>query len=273
MSTKIEKCYSFVLRELKKYLEDAAVSDVVVGLSGGIDSALVATIAADALGREHVHTVMMPSPYTSIASIQDASEIAENLGVKHSVIRIDELMGSFKDALLECITWEAEDITEQNLQSRIRAVILMGISNKTNSILLATSNKSEILTGYFTLYGDSCGGYAPISSFFKTQVYELAHWRNNNVPKAGLLNKRNILPESVLRKTPTAELKHNQKDSDTLPEYKILDEILTAVLSKQDLATLNIEKQTILNVVDRIKQMEYKRKYLSPGPDLAKVEE
>ncbi|ACT69100.1 NAD+ synthetase [Neorickettsia risticii str. Illinois] len=268
---KLEKYYLFVLHELRKYLKNTDTLDVIVGLSGGIDSALVATIATDAFGNSRVRTVMMPSPYTSTDSIDDALEIAHRLGVAHTVIRIDGLLQSFKEVFSHCVTWEEQDITEQNLQSRIRAVILMGLSNKTNSMVLSTSNRSEILTGYFTLYGDSCGGYAPISAFLKTQVYKLAQWRNGNIPESSMLQKTGVIPEPVLRKAPTAELKYNQKDCDELPEYEILDQILTAILCKQDLTTLSIDERIVSMVVERVKKAEYKRRYLPIGPDLLEI--
>ncbi|KYH12273.1 NAD(+) synthase [Neorickettsia sp. 179522] len=267
----LRKYYLFVLHELRKYLENADTLDVIVGLSGGIDSALVATIATDAFGSNRVQTVMMPSPYTSTNSIDDALEVAYRLGVAHMVIRIDGLLQSFKEVFSQCMTWEEQDITEQNLQSRIRAVILMGLSNKTNSLVLSTSNRSEILTGYFTLYGDSSGGYAPISPFLKTQVYKLAQWRNSNIPESSMLQKKNVIPDSVLRKAPTAELKYNQKDCDTLPEYDILDQILTAISCKQDLTTLSIDEGIVSMVVERVRKSEYKRRYLPIGPDLLEM--
>ncbi|AHX11063.1 NAD+ synthetase [Neorickettsia helminthoeca str. Oregon] len=269
----MRRYYLFIVQELQKYLRESGFSNVLIGLSGGIDSALVAAIAVDALGSERVYTVMMPSPYTSKQSIEDAEEIAKRLEVEHTIIPINHIMKSFEASLSRVVEWEPEDITEQNLQARIRGVILMGLSNKTNKMVLATSNKSEILTGYFTLHGDTCGGYAPISSLFKTQVYELVRWRNENIVEGLNLQKRYIIPKTISEKLPTAELRYSQKDLDTLPEYKILDQILALDLQKQgiqDVAkALQLDEQVVSRVADMVKKSEYKRRYLPVSPNLS----
>lgn len=262
--------YEFVISELKRHLVER--QQLTLGLSGGIDSALVATMAVDAVGSENVHVLLMPSKYTQEINIRDAEILSSNLSIKHTVIKIDPIFEAFKKSLADLFKNTAEDTTEENLQSRIRGVILMAFSNKFKKLVLSTGNRSEIMTGYYTLYGDTCGAYAPISCFLKSEVYELAHWRNCNIPGNSIYSKTDIIQKSILEKAPTAELRYNQKDSDFLPEYDILDEILRLMLDNSydayKLVEIGYKEQLVERIESLVKNSEYKRKQLPPGPQL-----
>jgi NAD+ synthase/NAD+ synthase (glutamine-hydrolysing) len=268
--TETKEKYEYVISELRNYLKKNNFSQVTLGLSGGIDSALVATISVDAVGPENVHVLLMPSQYTQEINIKDAEVLSSNLHIKYSIINIEALFQSFKNSLSDLFKNTEEDTTEENLQSRIRGVMLMAFSNKFKKLVLATANRSEIMTGYCTLYGDTCGGYAPISCFFKTEVYELAYWRNENIPSNSIYMKNNIIHKSILEKAPTAELRHNQKDSDSLPEYDVLDKVLYLILDENynydQLINIGYEKQLINRIEKLIETSHYKRNQLPPGP-------
>ena len=252
--------YQALICGLKDYVEKNKFPGVILGLSGGIDSALTLAIAVDALGASRVHAVMMPSRYTAIMSLEDAKQQAETMGVKYSVLPIEP---SFK-ALLTTLAPEFEglspDVTEENLQARIRGTLLMALSNKSGSMLLNTSNKSELAVGYGTLYGDMAGGFSALKDVLKTTVYDLANYRNNQTL---------VIPQRVLKRAPSAELAPNQTDQDSLPDYAILDAILMAYmednLSSHEIIRLGFTENDVMRIVRLIKRNEYKRRQAPPG--------
>jgi NAD+ synthetase len=242
------------------YLRKCGFKSAVLGLSGGIDSAVVAVIAANALGAENVLGVSMPSPYSSQGSMDDAEALARNLGIQYRQISITNAFETVKAGLGPVFKGLPEDTTEENMQSRLRAVILMALSNKFGHLLLTTGNKSELAVGYCTIYGDMAGGLAAISDVPKTMVYELARWINR---------EREIIPRSTIEKPPSAELKPDQKDQDTLPPYDILDEILRLYveenLSARDIIAHGFDEKTVRWVQRRVDLNEYKRQQAPPG--------
>ncbi|MGC8887291.1 MAG: NAD+ synthase [Verrucomicrobiia bacterium] len=245
---------------LQDYMRKCGFKSAVLGLSGGIDSALTACIAAAALGSENVLGVSLPSQYSSKGSLDDARKLAENLKIRYEVIPIQEPFESLKKQLAGLFAGLPEDITEENIQARIRGVILMALSNKFGSLLLTTGNKSEMGVGYCTLYGDMCGGLAVISDVPKTMVYRIARWINR---------AREVIPQSSIIKPPSAELRPNQTDQDTLPPYEILDAILEAYVvegkSPQEIVNQGFEAATVKYVIKMIENCEYKRRQAAPG--------
>ncbi len=252
--------YEALVLGVRDYVGKHGFPGVVMGLSGGVDSALTLAIAVDALGPERVHAVMMPSRYTSRMSRDDAEGQARLLGVKYSVLSIEGMFDSTLAALTEQFAGRAPDTTEENIQSRCRGVLLMGISNKTGAMLLTTGNKSEMAVGYATLYGDMAGGFAPIKDCSKLLVYRLAHYRNS-VSAA--------IPARVIERAPSAELRDDQKDTDSLPPYEVLDPILEAFieedLSVDDIVARGFERATVGRVLEMVKRTEYKRRQAPPG--------
>ena len=252
---------------LRDYVHKCGFKSVVLGLSGGIDSALTACIAVAALGKENVLGVAMPSRYSSKGSVEDAKTVSANLGIRLEIIPIQPQVESFGTALASLFVGRVEDATEENLQSRIRGVTLMAISNKFGSLLITTGNKSELATGYCTLYGDMCGGLAVISDLSKTQVYELARWINANPDLTGL--KANVIPANSITKPPSAELKPDQTDQDTLPPYEMLDQVLAAYVERQesaaDLVKRGLDPKLVRELVRKIDLNEYKRRQAAPG--------
>lgn len=246
---------------LRDYVLRNGFSSVLLGLSGGIDSALCAVMAADALGRDKVSAVMLPSPFTSAQSMQDAQGLAENLGIAYSVTPISHMMEAAHRALHDT---ELAPLAMENLQARIRGMLLMTISNSTGAMLLSTGNKSEIAVGYCTLYGDMCGGYNPIKDVYKTDVYALSHWRN----EAGA-----VIPRSILTKAPTAELREGQKDEDSLPPYDILDEILYMLIecdkTPEYITTQGFDEEVVRHVDRLVRSSEHKRRQAAIGPKLS----
>jgi NAD+ synthetase len=232
----------------------------VLGLSGGIDSAVTAVVAVAALGRENVVGVSMPSQYSSQGSLDDAGELAKNLGIARQVVPIKEPFEVFKAQFKEIFAGRSEDTTEENMQSRLRGLILMSMSNKFGHLLLTTGNKSELAVGYCTIYGDMCGGLAVISDVPKTMIYQLARWINR---------QGTIIPANSILKPPSAELKPNQKDQDTLPEYDVLDEVLKLYVEKQlspeDIVARGFDPQTVRWIQRRVDMNEYKRRQAAPG--------
>ncbi len=255
-----ESVYRTLVLGVRDYVAKHGFPGVVMGLSGGIDSALTLAIAVDALGRDKVHAVMMPSPYTSQMSLDDARGQAEILGVKYSVLPIDAMMKATEATLREDFAGRAPDATEENIQSRCRMLLLMGISNKTGKMLLTTGNKSEMAVGYATLYGDMAGGFAPIKDCSKLLVYKLAAYRNS----VGA-----VIPARVIERPPSAELRPDQKDSDSLPPYEVLDPILESFieddLSVDEICAKGFERATVVRVLDLVKRNEYKRRQAPPG--------
>jgi NAD+ synthase (glutamine-hydrolysing) len=252
--------YRALVLGVRDYVDKHHFPGVVIGLSGGVDSALTLAIAADALGAKRVHAVMMPSHYTSAMSREDAQSQARALGVSYSVISIDGMFAATLAALKQEFAGTGPDTTEENIQARCRGVLLMAISNKTGRMLLTTGNKSEMAVGYATLYGDMAGGFAPIKDCSKLLVYRLARYRNARDP---------AIPERVLTRPPSAELRPDQKDSDSLPPYEILDPILEAFieedLSVDEIAARGFDRTTVGRVLDMVKRNEYKRRQAPPG--------
>jgi len=245
------------------YVHKNGFREVVIALSGGIDSALVATIAVEALGRENVMGVFMPTRYSSIESREDATQLAVNLGIRFLTIPIDDVFQAYLDALAEPFAGRKPDIAEENVQARIRGNMLMALSNKFGSLVLTTGNKSELSVGYCTLYGDMAGGYAVIKDVPKMLVYDLARHVN---AQAG----RVVIPQRTIDKAPTAELRPNQKDEDSLPPYRLLDPILQAYveedLSLEEIVALGHDPAMVADVTRRVDWAEYKRRQAAPGP-------
>jgi len=256
----IERIYKAVVLGVRDYIGKNGFDGAVLGLSGGIDSALTLAIAVDAIGAERVEAVMMPSRYTAQMSLDDAELEAETLGVAYRVISIEPAFRSFLDSLKEELADTAPDVTEENIQARCRGVILMAISNKKRKILLTTGNKSEMAVGYATLYGDMAGGYAPIKDLPKTVVYQLARYRNSVAP---------AIPQRVLERPPSAELRADQKDQDSLPSYEVLDAILEKYVEEDrtpdEIVAAGFERATVERVVAMVNRNEYKRRQAPPG--------
>ena len=262
--------YQALVIALRDYVHDNNFAGIVLGLSGGIDSALSMIIATDALSSDKVHAVMMPSRYTSDISLRDAYECAQRSGIKCDTINIEKLYTPILDDIKSALGIKLDSIPCENVQARIRGLILMTISNQLNEMVLATGNKSEAYTGYCTLYGDTCGGYAILKDIYKTKVYELSNWRNTHVPDNTLNDRLNVIPSSILDKAPTAELKFNQKDSDNLPEYDILDKILSQLIDQKMSADDIVKNGYDRSIVDKVCKLminsEYKRQQLPAGP-------
>jgi NAD+ synthase (glutamine-hydrolysing) len=256
----VESVYGALVLGVRDYVTKHRFPGVVIGLSGGVDSALTLAIAVDALGADQVHAVMMPSRYTSSMSLEDAQEQARLLGVKYSTLPIEAMFEATLAALKDEFAGRAPDATEENIQSRCRMQLLMGISNKTGRMLLTTGNKSEMAVGYATLYGDMAGGFAPIKDCSKQLVYRLADYRNSVSP---------AIPQRVIDRPPSAELRYDQKDSDSLPPYEILDAILAAFveedLSVDEICARGFDRPTVGRVLDMVKRNEYKRRQAPPG--------
>ena len=255
-----ESVYQALVLGVRDYVGKHGFPGVVLGLSGGIDSALTLAIAVDALGAERVQAIMMPSRYTSRMSLEDAATQAGTLGVEYRNITIDGIFQAVQEALADVFAGLPEDATEENIQSRCRGILLMALSNKTGRMLLTTGNKSETAVGYATLYGDMAGGFAPIKDCSKTLVYRLARYRNG-------LSK--VIPDRVLAREPSAELRPDQKDTDSLPPYDVLDPILEAFieedLSVQEIADKGFDRVTVGRVLEMVKRNEYKRRQAPPG--------
>jgi NAD+ synthase (glutamine-hydrolysing) len=263
-----EELFEALSLGLRDYLRKCNFKSAVLGLSGGVDSAVVAAIAVDALGAENVVGVSMPSPYSSRGSIDDALALARNLGIKCLEIPITNAFVAFKAQFSEIFNGLPENETEENMQPRLRAMTLMALSNKFGHLLLTTGNKSELAVGYCTMYGDMAGGLAVISDVPKTMVYELARWINSDYASRGD-RRREIIPRSTIEKAPSAELKPNQIDQDVLPPYEILDEILRLYveenLSARDIITHGFDEKTVRWVQRRVDLNEYKREQAAPG--------
>lgn len=244
---------------LKDYLRKTGQNDVLIGLSGGIDSALTAAIAVNAIGKEHIHAVMMPSRFTSQESLDDAAQCAKNLGISYEIISISPMLDAFTSTQPD-----TSGIAHENLQSRLRGLILMTKSNMTGAMVLSTGNKSEMAMGYATLYGDMCGGYNPLKDIYKTQVYKVCTWLNET--------KNHPIPANILTKAPTAELRANQTDQDSLPPYDLLDAILERLieqdLSIEDIATSGFDRATVEKSARLLKIAEYKRRQSALGPKI-----
>ena len=265
----LENIYMATVIGLRDYVSKNNFPGVILGLSGGIDSAFCAVVAVDALGKDKVEAYMLPSTYTSENSTIDAEDCANRLEINLETISISDTFLSLEESLKASFEGLPNDITEENLQSRIRGTILMAISNKKGKMLITTGNKSEVSVGYSTLYGDMNGGFNPIKDIYKTELYALANWRNNNLPNNILLDKKDVIPSSIISKEPTAELRDNQKDSDSLPPYDELDQILEGLV-EYELSTSELEKkgysrEEIKKVENLLYVSEYKRRQSAPG--------
>ncbi|MCK5779068.1 MAG: NAD+ synthase [Rhodospirillales bacterium] len=264
-----ENVYQAMTLGLRDYVNKNGFPGVVIGLSGGIDSALSAAVAVDALGADKVLAVMMPSPYTSGESLEDAAQCADMLGVRLENINIGPAMNAFEQMLAPVFEGRAPDITEENIQARARGLLLMGISNKLGHMLLTTGNKSEMSVGYATLYGDMCGGYSVLKDVYKTTVFQLSHWRNKHLPPGAMGPEGMVIPERIITKPPSAELRPDQKDEDSLPPYDDLDGILRALIedekSVDDTVALGYDEATVKRIWKLLDRAEYKRRQAPPG--------
>ena len=270
-SSQSERLYKALVVGLRDYVKNNKFSGVVLGLSGGIDSALVAALATDAFGSKFVQAIMLPSPYTGEESLKDARDSATLLNIKYSNLKIseamkvvDEILGDFKGPNFTA------GITEENIQSRLRGLLLMALSNRYGYMVLATGNKSEYAVGYSTLYGDMCGGFAPIKDVWKTDVFKLCEWRNKNFSDLFKGPKGKVIPDNIIKKAPTAELRDNQKDTDSLPEYNVLDEILKGLveeeISVEKIVKKGFDKEVVEKTAQLLAKSEYKRFQAAPGP-------
>ena len=255
-----ESIYRALVLGTRDYVVKNHFDGVILGLSGGVDSALTMCVAVDALGAEHVHAVRMPSRYTSAMSLEDAAEQAQRLGVRLDTLSIEPIFRATLGMLEDLFRGLDPDTTEENIQARCRGILLMAISNKLGKMLLTTGNKSEMAVGYATLYGDMAGGFAPLKDCSKTLVYELARYRNRLSP---------VIPARIITRAPSAELRPDQKDSDSLPPYEVLDPILEAFIeddfSVDQIAGKGFDRETVGRILGMVKRNEYKRRQAPPG--------
>ena len=261
--------YGACVLGLRDYVDKSGFKGVVLGLSGGIDSALCAAMAVDALGASRVRCVMLPYRFTSQDSLNDAAQVAKALGVQYDVIPIEQAVLGLEAALKSTFEGRPRDVTEENLQARTRGVILMAISNKLGLMVVTTGNKSEMSAGYATLYGDMNGGFNPIKDLYKTEVFRLSRLRNSWKPEIALGPTGKIIPENVITKAPTAELRENQKDQDSLPPYDVLDQILERLVEREEpvaaIVAAGFDRNTVLKVSRLLDLAEYKRRQAAPG--------
>ncbi|MDH3241187.1 MAG: NAD+ synthase [Alphaproteobacteria bacterium] len=265
----IPAIYQAMVLGLKDYVNKNFFPGVLIGLSGGIDSALSAVVAVDALGPDRVHCVMMPSPYTSRDSLEDAAALAEALGIRLDNIGIAPAMAAFDQMLKDAFAGHGHDTTEENIQARSRGITLMALSNKFGHMVLSTGNKSEMSVGYATLYGDMCGGYSVLKDVYKTTVYALSRWRNQEKPAGALGPAGAVMPERIITKAPSAELKPGQTDQDSLPPYDVLDDILRCLIEGDmaiaDIVTRGHDRDVVMRVWRMVNIAEYKRRQAPPG--------
>lgn len=270
----MEQDYHAMVLSLRDYLRKSGFSKVLLGLSGGVDSAIVATIAVDAVGAENVRCVMLPSEYTSPESLEDAKAVAENLGCRYDFVPIDAGRAAITATLAPLFAGTAPDLTEENLQSRLRGLLLMALSNKFGEMLLTTGNKSEVAVGYATIYGDMAGGYNPIKDLYKSRVFEICRWRNAQHRGWMMGRAGAVIPERVIAKPPSAELRADQKDSDSLPDYPVLDGILTILVDQDgsisDCVAAGYDRADAKRVEHLLYISEYKRFQAAPGTRLSK---
>jgi NAD+ synthase (glutamine-hydrolysing) len=263
-----QQLFSALSLGIRDYVGKCGFKSVIVGLSGGIDSALVGVLAADALGKDNILGVSMPARYSSEGSLSDAKALAKNLGIRYEVLPIEPVFQSVEKQLAKVFAGTKPNEAEENMQSRLRGVTLMALSNKFGALVLTTGNKSEMAVGYCTLYGDMCGALAPLADVFKTDIYKIAQWVNSDLAsRAG--RKREIIPAASLSKPPSAELRPNQKDQDSLPPYEILDQILDAYivrdLSKDEIIKRGFDTAMVNDVINKVTFSEYKRRQAAPG--------
>jgi len=255
--------YAALKMGLSDYVEKNNFKKVLVGLSGGIDSALTATIAVDALTSDNVIGVAMPSKFNPKSSLDDAKELADNLNIELKTINIEETAEKFRNLLKDNLNDDLKSVVDENIQSRIRGNILMGLSNQLGAMVVSTGNKSEMAVGYSTLYGDLVGGFALLKDVYKTEVYKLSDYRNS-------ISK--VIPQNIIEKKPSAELSEDQYDSDSLPEYDLLDKILKMYIeldfSSEKIINSDIDKEVVFDILEKIDRNEYKRKQVAPGVKL-----
>ena len=266
--------YQAMVLGLRDYIQKNRFTGVVLGMSGGVDSAISAAVAVDAIGPERVHCIMMPSPYTSQDSLDDAAECSALLGVQLDEISIKPAMDAFDQMLKPLFEGRDQDVTEENIQSRARGNLLMAVSNKLGHMVLTTGNKSEMSVGYATLYGDMCGGYSVLKDVYKLDVFKLCHWRNENFPNGAIGPKGRVIPERIITKPPSAELKPDQTDQDSLPPYEILDAILQSLIEDElgvdEIAARGFEPDTVRRIWRMLDLAEYKRRQAPPGVKLTR---
>ena len=264
--------YSAMVTGLRDYVNSNGFPGVVLGMSGGIDSAICAAIAADALGPDRVWCVMLPSRYTSQSSLDDAAQCADMIGCRIDTIPISPAVGAFDAMLSGSFADRDVDITEENIQSRIRGVTLMALSNKFGHMLLTTGNKSEMSVGYATIYGDMAGGYNPIKDAYKMTVFAISEWRNAHKPRIGLGRDGPVIPDNIITKPPSAELRPDQKDSDSLPDYPVLDKMLHALVEEErsvdEVVAQGFDRDTVVRIERLLYLAEYKRRQAPPGVKL-----
>jgi NAD+ synthase len=269
-----EADYRACMLGLRDYVNKNGFKNVVLGLSGGIDSAICAALAVDALGEERLRAIMMPYRYTSKDSLKDAEDCARALGCRYDIVPIHEPVDGFSHALTQLFEGTKEGITEENLQSRARGTILMAVSNKFGSMVVTTGNKSEMSVGYATLYGDMNGGFNPIKDLYKMQVYALSRWRNTHVPPGALGPSGEVIPRNIIDKAPSAELRPNQTDQDSLPPYPVLDDILECLVENEmgvdDIVARGHDRDTVHRIEHLLYIAEYKRRQAAPGVKITK---
>jgi NAD+ synthase len=266
---RLDAVYNAMMLGLRDYVRKNRFPSVVIGMSGGIDSALTAAVAVDALGAAHVRGVRLPSRFTSRPSLDDAEESARLLGMHLDTLQIEGPVAATESVLAPLFEGRARDVTEENLQARIRGVLLMALSNKFGELLVTTGNKSEMSVGYATLYGDMCGGYSVLKDIYKTEVYALARWRNEHVADGACGPRGRVIPESSITKAPTAELRPNQTDQDSLPPYEELDAILQGLIEEEQsvgqIVARGFARETVTRVQRLLYSAEYKRRQAPPG--------
>jgi NAD+ synthase len=269
LDTDLEGIYHAMMMALRDYVNRNGFSGIILGLSGGIDSAISAAVAVDALGPERVWCVMMPSRFTSQESLDDAADCAKRLGVRLDTVNIEPAVAAYAQMLAPLFADKPRDLTEENLQSRARGMTLMALSNKFGPMVLTTGNKSEMSVGYATLYGDMCGGYNVLKDVYKTTVFALCRWRNEAVPATALGPNTAVIPERIITKPPSAELRDNQKDADSLPPYEVLDAILLGLVENEqsvdELVGKGFDRDTVVRIERLLNLAEYKRRQAPPG--------
>ena len=272
LASRPEDIYSAMVLSVRDYVNRNGFPGVVLGLSGGIDSAICAAIAVDALGADRVWCVMMPSEYTSAESLKDAEDCAKMLGCRYDTIPIAPAVAAYQAMLAPSFAGRAADLTEENLQSRLRGVTLMALSNKFGPMLMTTGNKSEMSVGYATIYGDMAGGYNPLKDAYKVTVFAISKWRNQHKPRIGLGPDGPVMPDAIITKPPSAELRPDQKDSDSLPPYEVLDPLLQGLVEQEksvdQLVAEGFDRDTVVRIERLLNLAEYKRRQAPPGVKL-----
>ena len=270
-----ERVYQAAILGIRDYVGKNDFEKIIISISGGIDSALAASIAVDAIGNNRVKLIALPSRYNSNSSLEDAKNCATNLGIELEIISIEPIFEAMLASLKDKFIGRESDVTEENIQSRIRGMILMALSNKFGGLVLATGNKSELAVGYCTIYGDMCGGFNPLKDIYKSEIFNLAKWRNKTIPKISLYQKTNLIPNEIIGKAPSAELRANQKDSDSLPEYEILDKILLLLIEEQksieEICALGFDVDLVKKIAKLFYNSEYKRRQSVIGVRVSKM--